>query len=593
MCSSDLQLEELRAALAKILAQQVKARVDAARLSKESTVEAGAKLALDIRGLQVDIQKATVEVVVKIGKPDSEERLNIKKAANKLAFGEMLEAVRQAEALTQLKALPDLAKPSAALMATQDRIIDVLRRLLNEARRETAEVLAEMQKKPANDLPPDVQAKLRDMKDKLDEFLKQQKKVIDGTHDLAKTPVEDFTEKEEQKLKELAATEDDWSRFMKDRHSDLSKLPEQDFSNPSLLQELVEVQTQLKMAEDALTKKSADIAVPLEQLGAEMAKELTTNIEKWLPDTPDREKWSQEEPITDDMKEAPMAELPQELEDIVGDLMEGEEDLMEEMEDVSSSWTDSGDKGIGWDAMDGPISNNSAKGVTGNRLPNTSEIAGRSGEGRSGKSAGEFVGDEAVGKGGRKTETRLTPDAFQKGQIKDHSKDPTGGATGGGKESGVGGEGLQGPLADRPQRQMARLAQKQADLRNKAEAVDLQFKVMNYHHSDLRKLIEQMSAVENDLKAGRYQNALRRRQVLLEGLGQLKTYVNGEFKVRQDTTKNLPADIQKEILGSMQEPQPPGWEGLNRQYFERLGSSKDAAAPTPGSAKPAPVMEKK
>ena len=50
------------------------------------------------------------------------------------------------------------------------------------------------------------------------------------------------------------------------------------------------------MAEDALLKKSADIAVPLEQLGYEKAKEMTTNIEKWLPDTPDREKWSQEEP---------------------------------------------------------------------------------------------------------------------------------------------------------------------------------------------------------------------------------------------------------------------------------------------------------
>ena len=33
-----------------------------------------------------------------------------------------------------------------------------------------------------------------------------------------------------------------------------------------------------------------------------MAKEMTTNIEKWLPDTPDREKWSQEEPLTDDMR---------------------------------------------------------------------------------------------------------------------------------------------------------------------------------------------------------------------------------------------------------------------------------------------------
>ena len=54
-----------------------------------------------------------------------------------------------------------------------------------------------------------------------------------------------------------------------------------------MLQELIEVQTEIKMAKDALTKKSADIAVPLEQLGAEMAEEMTTNLEKWLPDTPD------------------------------------------------------------------------------------------------------------------------------------------------------------------------------------------------------------------------------------------------------------------------------------------------------------------
>ena len=309
-----------------------------------------------------------------------------------------------------------------------------------------------MKKRPGTELPSDVQNKLKDLKDKLEEFLKQQKKVIEATENLAKKPVEDFTEKEKQLLKELAATEDEWSRFMADKHTDLSKLPEQDFSNPSLLKELVEVQTELKMAKDALTKKTADIAVPLEQLGAEMAKEMTTNIEKWLPDTPDRERWSQEEPLTDDMKEAPMAELPKEMEDIVGKLMEDEEDLFNEMEDASSSWADSLDKGAGWDAMDGPISNNSARGVTGNRLPNTSEIAGRSGEGRQGKSSGEFVGDTAVGKGGRKTPSRLTPDAYVKGQIKDYSKDPVGGATGGGKESGQGGEGLHGPVPNRPER---------------------------------------------------------------------------------------------------------------------------------------------
>ena len=154
-------------------------------------------------------------------------------------------------------------------------------------------------------------------------------------------------------------------------------------------------------------------------------------------------------------------------------------------------WADSLDKGAGWDAADGPISNMSARGVTGNRLPNTSEIGGRSGEGRSGKSSGEFVGDEAVGKGGRKTPSRLTPDPIMKGQIKDHSRDPTGGATGGGKESGEGGEGLEGPGAGpKGPRDHQRLAGKQAALRNKAESIDAQFQVGNFHHTDLKKLVE-------------------------------------------------------------------------------------------------------
>jgi hypothetical protein len=262
--------------------------------------------------------------------------------------------------------------------------------------------------------------------------------------------------------------------------------------------------------------------------------------------------------------------------------MEQEEDLFNEMDDVSSSAADSLDKGAGWDAMDGPISNNSAKGVTGNRLPNTSEIAGRSGEGRQGKSSGEFVGDEAVGKGGRKTPSRLTPDPFVKGQIKDHSKDPTGGATGGGKESGKGGAGLEGPVPRSPgQRDQQRLAGRQAELRNKAEGIDLRMEVSNFHHTDLKKLIEIMSQVERDMKAGRYQSALRQRDVLLEGLGNVKQYLDGEFQVRRDSTANLPADVQKEILGAMNDPSPAGWEELNRRYFERLtgGDAKSAKKP--------------
>src|SRR5208337_2069004 len=144
--------------------------------------------------------------------------------------------------------------------------------------------------------------------------------------------------------------------------------------------------------------------------------------------------------------------------------------------------------------------------------------------------------------------------------------DPVGGATGGGKESGGGGEGLHGPVPNRAERDIGRLATKQAQLRNKAEGVDLRFKVLKYHHNDLKRMIDVMAAVEGDLK----------------------TYLKGEFTVRQDQTANLPTDIQKEILGSMQEPSPPGWEELNRQYFERLTTAPAAAAEQPAMATQAP-----
>ena len=274
------------------------------------------------------------------------------------------------------------------------------------------------------------------------------------------------------------------------------------------------------MAEGALLKKSADIAVPLEQLGYEMAEELKTNLEKWLPDTPDRERWSQEESPTDADKEAPMAELPGELEDLIGELMEEEEDLFDEMEDVSSSAADSLTKGR-LDA-DGPFSNMSAKASPQPPAERQRDRAA-SGEGRQGKSSGEFVGDEAVGKGGRRTPSRLTPDPNVAGEIKDRDRQPAGGATGGGKESGQGGEGLEGPVPRSPgQRDLQRLAGRQAELRNKAEGIDLRFQVSGYHRADLKRLIEVMAQIERDLKSGRYKNALRNRTAA-EGLGGVET----------------------------------------------------------------------
>jgi hypothetical protein len=494
----------------------------------------------------------------------------IREALAELLSGPMPQAVVAAERVNQLSTKPlELAAPLNDLSAQQRRIVAGLKAILAVLPRTAETIKDELEPSQGHDLPSEARKELEELKDKLKDFADEQKKVIHGTEDLAKMPVEDLTAEQKKELEELKAIEDKWEKFLKEAYSDLSKIPPQDFSDPRLLKELVQTYEEVEIAKDSLSKKAQEIAVALEEAGLENAKELTTHIEKWLPDKPDRDKWSMEEPIGDG--QTPMAELPNELEDIVGDLLEQEEDLMEDADDMTSKWADSLDKGAGWDAMDGPISNMSAQGVTGNMLPNTSEIAGRAGEGRTGKSAGELVSEEAVGKGGRRTPTRLTPDPFEAGQIKDSSKDPAGGATGGGKEGGAGAEGLEGPVPPDRKLLAERLAGQQAELRNKAERIALNLRMMNYPSADLEKAIREMRALESSLKDGRYSNAARQRQVVLKNLKSAQGFASGVARIARDGAPNLPRQLQDDVLDALSgENAPKGYEDLLKSYYESL-----------------------
>src|SRR5205823_3649282 len=125
----------------------------------------------------------------------------------------------------------------------QSRIIDVLQALLAIAA-SSQDRLAKGPDHEGGDLPAAAKDAWKKLAEELKDFDKKQKAVIDATASLAKKPKDQFDSHDDQKLKELSATEDKWEKFLNDRLADMSKLAQQDQANASLLQELVQMKVE-------------------------------------------------------------------------------------------------------------------------------------------------------------------------------------------------------------------------------------------------------------------------------------------------------------------------------------------------------------
>jgi hypothetical protein len=478
------------------------------------------------------------------------------------------------------KAGPDhLPETLAALQKRQTYILNALISLIGQMASERQQA-AEAQAKKQGDtpLPITVEQELAKLKDELKTFDDDQKRIIHATNALKELNPEDLTTDQQAMLGELAREEAKEAAYFQEKLTDLSKLPLQDFADGKLVQDMNEIFQEVQTASADLYQKRVEIAVPAEQAGLEKAEKLEQNLERWLPNTPDNTKWSMEEPPQ--QADVPMSELPKQLDDLIGDLLKKEQDMNQDKDDVSSSIMDSIDKGAGWGAADGPMSNMSAKGVTGNQLPNNDEIGGRSGEGRNGKSDGQMVGNTAVGKGGAETPTRLTPNPFENGAVNDQSKDTKGGASGGGKLSGFGQDGLRGPMPPPVQQKLHALADQQAKLRQQAESLALQLRKQRRPTGDLESAVNAMKELE---AAAHSQNGLGVVQGYHQALDSLQAahaaYAGDRLsRVEADA---LTRDARKDVFDTQAEDTPAGYEEMTGAYFRSLSESPNAPTPPP------------
>ena len=493
-----------------------------------------------------------------------------------IASREISLAVEQLEDLRGAARNDEVPQAAQNAAGTEQKIVELLQRLLEDAKALLAERMKERGvKERLTEKPEDIMSekeRVENLLEALKDFREEQREVIEMTKQLRDVPVDQFTAADEEKLEQITETELKWAKYFQETATDLSKVAPQDFSLGSMAKEHLEVYSEVLKAANAASRKATEIACAAEEGASARAETIQENIEKWLMDAPDREAWKVEEPDHD--LDVPLSDLPDELEDLIGDLLEQEEELLEEAEDATSSWLGSADKGIGWDTMDGPFSNMTAKGVTGNRLPDAQEVGGRSGEGRTGKSSGQHVEETATGKGGRSTPTRLTPDPFEAGVVKDTSAEPPTGSTGGGKQSGWGREGFQGPIPPAAQQALKRLAQQQQQLIDQARRIDFGLEKYRYPRAQLPDAISIMEQIQQQLQEGTFiPTAARQDKVVLANLREVKDLVDKQKQLARDRSALLPEELREEIAASLREEVPREYRDMVDNYFRSLSEA--------------------
>ncbi len=499
-----------------------------------------------------------------IGDPDFRKRLGMVATM----FGELKvyeDMVASAESL-QSKKLGPAGETEQHAVNSLSKMVE----LLNQWQLAEAE-------KAADDLKKDAEQ----LQQNLEKLAAIQRDIVEKSKEMARKNeyrAEDFaTAKEIQEQKDLM------KEVVEQMTTDLQAFPEMKAGNEmkSELMSIFEDVDQTDKQDIAEGKLKANtIAVQKEQgiLDAiTQAEKIAADMEMWLPHKSDTTKWQQENFDTAEMPEIPNLPLADAMEDLVGNLLDKQQDL--DNTDAASNQAMAMNPANGWDVLDGQLPGFGAQGRSGNTAPKHNEQMGRSSGGREGQSDGEMAGNEASNLKGDTPDARRTKDPMQQGQVKDDGGIGSTKATGGGKAGGFSDRnGMDGDApvravkAPKTETQNAKAVQ-QALLAEKTAKQAAQAKLLYLKNGEgLQQVAQLMDDSAVAMKEGRMKDAQSLHQRVIRRLQELKSGAAGSEVMSVSTGDATGRD--KQLLGGNEGEAPAQYKDQVADYYRSLVEEK-------------------
>ncbi len=391
----------------------------------------------------------------------------------------------------------------------------------------------------------------------------------------------DKTEKlDEDMLEEIVELKKNMSQALLKVATDLQSLPELDAVN-ELVTDCFQTFEEMSQEEGSGTNAVKESGLQKEDWILDTLTktgEKADEMEMWLASKSDNKKLNIENFDQEEMK-APIGQvtMPEELQDLIGDLLDSEE---EQQKNADDSVTNQGDANVdaGWEVAEGEFVDYNASGKSGNDRPDHKDQDGRSQVGRQGMSDGESMARSGkINEGDKNLDMRRTQDSNQSGDVEEegHSEAV---ATGGGKNSGFaekkGMEGSEGASRRDTKVTAADKESTRAQLTRNAEAIYGQAQLNNLKTYDLKKYIKfskQISLLEKQNASPTMIEELHKKAIkaLQSTLSSLENGIGGTDMGAANTTES-----DEEGVAASPDEAPAEFREMVSDYFKAIGEMK-------------------